>query len=480
MSTKLYEISATDLIDLYKSGQASPVEATRSVLERIEHLNATYNAFCIIDEEKALSDAKKSEKRWQRGQPYGLIDGIPSTIKDLMLSKGWPTLKGSKTIDTKQDWTEDAPIVARMREQGAVFVGKTTTPEFGWKGVTDSPLTGSTKNPWDPRRTAGGSSGGAAVASALGMGHLNIGSDGGGSIRMPAGFCGIFGLKATFGLVPAYPQTVMGTLSHQGPMTRTVSDAARMLTVITKPDLRDWYAAPYREINYENSLEGDITGIKIAFSPTLSYANVENSIAAKVQESVKIFEDLGAHITEVDPPITDPIEHMITLWSVGLATLVEGIPEQRRSLMDSPLLELAESGRRVSALELRKAEQAREELATTITLFLQNYDFLITPQLALTAFEVGNEVPPNSGMKRWWEWSPFTYPFNLTQHPAASVPCGFTREKLPVSLQIVGSRFDEPRLLNLCYAFEQEKPFKMPKNPEVGSNPKYENEALEV
>ena len=169
MSTKLYEISATDLIDLYKSGQASPVEATKSVLERIEHLNATYNAFCIIDEEKALLDAKESEKRWQRGQPFGLIDGIPSTIKDLMLSKGWPTLKGSKTIDTKQDWTEDAPIVARMREQGAVFVGKTTTPEFGWKGVTDSPLTGSTKNPWDPRRTAGGSSGGAAVAAALGI-----------------------------------------------------------------------------------------------------------------------------------------------------------------------------------------------------------------------------------------------------------------------------------------------------------------------
>jgi len=462
MSTKLYEISATDLIDLYKSGQASPVEATRSVLERIKHLNATYNAFCIIDEEKALSDAKESEKRWQRGQSFGLIDGIPSTIKDLMLSKGWPTLKGSKTIDPKQDWTEDAPIVARMREQGVVFVGKTTTPEFGWKGVTDSPLTGSTRNPWDPRRTAGGSSGGAAVASALGMGHLNIGSDGGGSIRMPAGFCGIFGLKATFGLVPAYPQTVMGTLSHQGPMTRTVSDAARMLTVITKPDLRDWYAAPYRKIDYENSLEGDITGFKIAFSPTLSYANVENSVAAKVQESVKTFEDLGAHITEVDPPITDPIEHMITLWSVGLATLVEGIPEQQRSLMDSPLLELAESGRRVTALELQKAKQAREELAVKITLFLQDYDFLITPQLALTAFEAGNEVPPDSAMKRWWEWSPFTYPFNLTQHPAASVPCGFTTGNLPVSLQVIGSRFDEARLLKLCYTFEKAKPFKMP------------------
>ena len=182
-----------------------------------------------------------------------------------------------------------------------------------------------------------------------------------------------------------------------------------------------------------------------------------------MEGTVKIFENLGCHVTEIDPPMTDPIEHMITVWSVGLAILVDGTPEDQRPLMDSPLLELADRGKNVSVLELRKAEQAREELATAITLFLQNYDFLITPQLALTAFEVGNEVPPNSGMKRWWEWSPFTYPFNLTQHPAASVPCGFTNEKLPVSLQIVGSRFDESRLLNLCYAFEQEKPFKMPK-----------------
>jgi aspartyl-tRNA(Asn)/glutamyl-tRNA(Gln) amidotransferase subunit A len=463
MPTNLYEISATDLIKLYKAGQASPVEAIKSVLERIEHLNATFNAFCIVDGEKALLDAKESEKRWHRDQPFGPVDGIPSTIKDLILSKDWPTLKGSKTIDPKQNWTEDAPIVARMREHGAVFIGKTTTPEFGWKGVTDSPLTGSTKNPWDSQRTPGGSSGGAAVASALGMGHLNIGSDGGGSIRMPAGFCGIFGLKATFGLVPAYPQTTMGTLSHQGPMTRTVNDAARMLSVITKPDHRDWYASPYREIEYENSLEGDIKGMKIAFSPTLGYANVQGSVAAKVQEGVRIFEDLGTHITEIDPPITDPIEHMITLWSVGLAILVEGTPKHQRYLMDSPLLELAEAGRRVSVLQLRKAEQAREELAVKITLFLQEYDFLITPQLALTAFEAGNEVPPNSGMERWWEWSPFTYPFNLTQHPVASVPCGFTTENLPVSLQVVGSRFDEARLLKLCHAFEIAKPFKMPK-----------------
>ena len=372
MSTNLSKISASDLVKLYQAGEASPVDATKSVLERITNLQSTYNAFCIIDEEKSLSDARESEKRWQNGNPLGLMDGVPSTIKDLMLSKGWPTLKGSRTIARDQSWNEDAPIVARMRKEGAVFVGKTTTPEFGWKGVTDSPLTGSTRNPWDPSRTPGGSSGGAAVATALGMGHFNIGSDGGGSIRMPAGFCGIFGLKATFGLVPAYPQSTMGTLSHQGPMTRTVRDAARMLNTITKPDHRDWYSAPYRKLDYEASLRNDITGIKIAYSPTLGYASVNPLVSKQVRNAVKIFENLGCQITEINPPMTDPIEHMITLWSVGLAILVDGTPKEQRSVMDSPLLELADRGNHVTVLELRKAEQAREELATKNTLFLQD------------------------------------------------------------------------------------------------------------
>ena len=212
MAGELHNLSANELIELYRSKKASPVDAAKSVLQQIDKLQPTYNAFCVIDQERTLEDARASEDRWNKGEPIGLVDGIPTTIKDLMLSKGWPTLRGSKTVERAQVWNEDAPIVARMRSHGAVFVGKTTTPEFGWKGVTDSPLTGSTKNPWDPQKTPGGSSGGAAVAAALGMGTLNIGSDGGGSIRMPAGFCGIYGIKPTFGVVPAYPQSSMGSL----------------------------------------------------------------------------------------------------------------------------------------------------------------------------------------------------------------------------------------------------------------------------
>ncbi len=462
MASELYEFSATNLIALYQAKKASPVEAAQSVLKRIDTLQSTYNAFCVIDPEHTLHAARESENRWSKGQAAGLVDGIPTTIKDLMISKGWPTLRGSKTVNPDQDWSQDAPIVARMRDHGAVFVGKTTTPEFGWKGVTESPLTGTTRTPWNPVRTPGGSSGGAAVAAALGMGTLNIGSDGGGSIRMPAGFCGIFGVKPTFGVVPAYPQSTMGNLSHHGPMTRTVTDAALMLTVISGPDPRDWSAGPYRMINYHENLQQDISGLRIAYSPTLGYAKVDEHVSSMVEQSVRRFAELGAEVVEVDPGIEDPIVAMITLWSVGLAVLIDGIPKHKHDLMDQPILALAEQGRKCTSLTVRNAEKAREQLAVKINLFLEEYDLLITPQLPLTAFEAGNEVPPGSGMTRWWEWSPFTYPFNLTQHPAATVPCGLASDGLPVCLQIITSRFNEHQLLQACKAFEETQPFVMP------------------
>jgi len=462
MAGELHELSANELVNLYKERKVSPVEVATSLLKRIETLQPTFNPFCVLDPERTLKEAKLSEERWNKGEPAGLIDGIPATIKDLMLSKGWPTLKGSKTVDPNQQWNQDAPIVARMRAHGAVFLGKTTTPEFGWKGVTDSPLTGSTKNPWDPQKTPGGSSGGAAVAAALGMGTLNIGSDGGGSIRMPAGFCGIFGIKSTFGVVPAYPQSTMGTLSHHGPMTRTVSDAAIMLSVITEPDSRDWYAGPYRKINYHENLDLGISGARIAYSKNLGYAKVDDHVSEVIENSLNIFDDLGAEIIEVDPGIRDPIETMITLWSVGLAVLVENTPADKRCLMDEPILELAAYGRNISSLELRRAEQDREELAVKLTLFLQDFDFFLTPQLPITAFEAGNEVPPNSSLERWWEWSPFTYPFNLSQHPAVTVPFGFANNNLPVCVQIVAPRFQEHALLQAARAIETLRPFVMP------------------
>src|SRR3954462_10971001 len=271
MKTDPALISATELLCLYRSRSLSPVEVAQACLDRIAALDPDLNAFALIDGDAALKAARASEERWIKGEPLGLVDGVPATIKDLILTKGWPTLRGSKAISPDQPWEEDAPATARLREHGAVLLGKTTTPELGHKGVTDSPLTGITRNPWNPAMTPGGSSGGAAVAAATGMGALHVGTDGGGSIRIPASFTGIFGLKPSFGRVPAYPLSPFGTLAHVGPMTRTVSDAALMLTVISEPDGRDWHALPSDRRDYRIGLEAGIAGLRLAYSRRLGY-----------------------------------------------------------------------------------------------------------------------------------------------------------------------------------------------------------------
>jgi len=458
-------LSGAELIERYRTKHLSPVEVTRAALDRIARLQPTYNAFVTVGEREAMQAARESEARWMRAEPAGLVDGLPTTVKDLLLAKGWPTFRGSRTVDPDQPWDEDSASVARMREQGAVILGKTTTPEFGWKGVTDSPLTGVTVNPWDTTKTPGGSSGGAAVAAAFGMGVMHVATDGGGSIRIPAGFCGLFGFKPTFGLVPVHPHPPPWTLWHQGPISRTVHDAALMLTVISGPDVRDFYAAPTLGIDYRERLDDGIKGMRIAYSRTLGYAKVDTAVAGLVDKAAATLRELGAQVEDIDLALRDPIEVMQPLWAVALAMAVQPLTAEQRELMDPPLLDLAEPGFGVSALQYRALEKRRETLARRMNLLHQQYDLLVTPQLATTAFAVNHEVPPGNGMKRWWEWSPFTYPFNLTQQPAATVPCGFAPNGLPVAMQIVGAKFAERKVLCAARAYEQLKPFVMPAAP---------------
>jgi len=462
MSDDLCMMPATALVEAYQTQRLSPVEVTRAVLDRIDALNDTYNAFCFVDPVSALKQARESEARWMQGKARGPVDGVPTTVKDLIVTRGWPTRRGSRTIDADQLWDEDGPPVARMRERGAVLIGKTTTPEFGWKGVTDSPLTGVTVNPWDTRLTPGGSSGGAAVAAALGMGALHIATDGAGSIRMPAAFCGLFGHKPTFGIVPVHPHSPTGTLWHQGPITRTVDDAILLLRIISLPDDRDWYSVPHTCLNGDADKDTDLRGLRIAYSRNLGYASVDPEVEALVTVAVGRFADQGAAVEEVDPGFDDPIEIMVTLWSVALALAVAPLSSGQRDLVDPPILEIADHGRAISATAYRQAEQAREALGRHMRRFHNDYDLLMTPQLPLTAFEAGREVPAGRDMTRWWEWSPFTYPFNLTQQPAASLPCGFTTEGLPVALQVVGAKFADAQVLNVCRAYESQHPFRMP------------------
>jgi len=458
----ILSLSAPELVERYRTKRLSPVEAVQAALERIDKLQPIYNAFVLVDKESALRWARESEARWYEGAPLGLVDGVPSTVKDLILTKGWPTRRGSRTVDPDQPWEEDGASVARMKEQGAVFLGKTTTPEFGWKGVTDSPLTGTTCNPWDTRMTPGGSSGGAAVASALGMGALHIATDGGGSIRIPAGFCGLFGFKPTWGIVPVYPHSPALTLWHQGPIARTVSDAALMLTVIARPDTRDWYQAPPLDIDYRKQLDDGIAGLRIAYSSTLGYAKVDPEVARLVEKGVQAFAELGAKVEQIDLNLEDPIAIMQPLWAVALALAIAPMTAEQRALCDPPMLELAEPGFHLSALEYRQIEKRRETFARRMVALHTEYDLLITPQLATTAFAVNHEVPPNTEMKRWWQWSPFTYAFNLSQQPAATVPCGFAHNGLPVAMQMVGAKFADALVLRAARAYERAHPFVTP------------------
>jgi aspartyl-tRNA(Asn)/glutamyl-tRNA(Gln) amidotransferase subunit A len=456
-------LSAPELIAQYHTKQLSPVEVVTATLEHIERVNPAHNAFVVLDRESALRDARASEARWQRGAPAGLVDGLLTTVKDLVVVKGWPTRRGSRTTDPAPS-EEDGPPVARMRAQGAVFLGKTTTPEFGWKGVTDSPLTGVTRNPWNTELTPGGSSGGAAVAAALGMGVLHLGTDGGGSIRIPAACCGIFGFKPTFGVVAVHPHSPALTLWHQGPMTRTVADAALMLTAMAGPDARDWYSGPKLDIDYRTGLDDGIGGLRIGYSRTLGYAKVDREVALLVDKAVEELAALGARVEELDLDLEDPIAVMQPLWAVALALGVAPMTAEQRALVDPPLLGLAEPGFHLSALQYRQLEKARENFGRRMTMLHAQYDLLVTPQLATTAFAVNHEVPPDTEMKRWWQWSPFTYPFNLTQQPAAAVPCGFTPDGLPVAMQIVGAKFADALVLRAARAYEKAHPFVLPRS----------------
>ena len=461
------ELSATEMMAEYSAGRLSPVEVARDALDRIEAVNDAVNAYCLVDRERALAAAAESEARYRRGEPRGLLDGVPVSIKDILLSRDWPTRRGSLTVDPNQVWDVDAPAVARLREHNAVLVGKTTTPELGWKGVTDSPLTGITRNPWDTSKTAGGSSGGASAAVATGTCPISIGTDGGGSVRIPASFSGVFGIKPTYGLVPLFPASPYGTLAHVGPLSWTVEDSAIALDVLSGPDHRDWTAGPRPERPIRSTLEAGVTGMRIAFSPTLGFASVDPEVAAIVETAVKSFTDLGALVRVVDPPIGDPVEAFHVLWFAGAAASIAALSEEDRARLDPGLLEICEEGAGRSALEYVAATAVRAEAGRIMGEFHDHFDLLVTPTMPIPAFDAGMEVPRGSQAHRWTGWTPFTYPFNMTQQPAASLPCGFTSAGLPVGLQVIGPRHADARVLTACHAFEQARPWQG-KRPVLG------------
>ncbi|WP_372828279.1 amidase [Polaromonas sp.] len=455
----LADCTATELLQLYQTGQASPVEATAAVLARIDTLNPRLNAFCMVAHESALQSARDSEARWQRfrqgGAPCGDLEGVPVSIKDLILTRGMPTLRGSHAVDAGQAWDVDAPATARLREAGAVILGKTNTPEFGCKGETNSPRTGITRNPWDLSKTPGGSSGGAAAAVASGMGPLAIGTDGAGSVRIPAAFCGNFGLKPSFGRVPAYPLSPFGSVAHLGPHSRSVADAALIMNVLKKPDARDWTSLPADDSDYRQALEGGIRGLHIAWSPTLGYAkNVHPEVARSVAGAVAHLSELGAHVEQIDPGFEDPLEITTGLWFAGAWTVWNGLTAAQQALTDPDFQAQALLGAKLSVLDIQRLHLQRGALGSQMRQFMQRFDLLVTPSVAVPAFEARPAGHSPMDPVAMLGWTPFSYPFNLTQQPASTVPCGLTSAGLPIGVQFVGPMFGDALVLRTSRAYE--------------------------
>jgi aspartyl-tRNA(Asn)/glutamyl-tRNA(Gln) amidotransferase subunit A len=452
----LCRIGVTELTRHFAAGKVSPVDVARAVLARADIVNTKWNAFTRIDHDGALAAARASEQRWRRGEPVSPIDGVPTTIKDVVWVRNWPTGYGSRAARGSAA-AIDSPAVERLRNAGAVLVGLTTTPELGWKAVTDCPLSGVTRNPWNADLTPGGSSGGAAVAAATGAGVLHLGSDGGGSIRIPAAFSGIVGLKPTFGRVPVFPGSAFGTLVHVGPMTRRVEDALAMLRVMSGRDGRDWLqgAGTLAPLTHDRV---ELARLRIGYWRTPPCGSIDLEIGAIVDATVLKLQQAGAVVEEVKLPPNELMSTFETLWFSSAASRLARFDPEQRAMMDPGLLEITAIGVTLSAVRYCQAMGERNAFGAHMDDLLERYSILVSPATTVLPFAAGKEVPPGSGLRRWIEWAGFSFPVNLSQQPAIVVPCGLSAARLPIGLQFIGARGADALVMAAAEAFEELQP----------------------
>ena len=455
-------LPALEMRDAIRTKILSPVEVMDAILQRIEHINPRVNAYCTVVADSAMEQAEQAEQKVVKGEELGPLHGIPVSIKDLVFTKGIRTTGGTLMYENFVP-DVDAIVVERLKAAGAIIVGKTNTPEFGWVAITDNLVFGPTRNPWNLDRTSGGSSGGAASAVASGMGPLAQGSDGGGSIRIPSGFCGTFGLKPSFGRVPQGPgfPGMWEGLSVTGPITRTVRDAALMMEVIVGRDDRDHFSLPDTAPDYLSQLEGDLKGLRVAWSKDLGYAVVDPQVLKATEAAVKTFATLGCTVEAADPQVDSPQQNFSTVTACSLAAvLAEKLPEWG-SRFEPALVAFMERSKDILAVDYVKARIANLVYRNKMQAFFEEYDLLLTPTLAVPAFEIGIYGPREIAGKpaQPLGFMPFTYPFNVTGQPAASVPCGFSDDGLPIGLQIVGRRFADAVVLKAAAVFEQAAPW---------------------
>ena len=460
-SDELCWLSATDLAGLIRRRKVSPIEVVDAVLGRIERLNPQINAYVTVTGDEARRAARAAERMLARRQAtLGPLHGVPFSVKDLVATKGVRTTFGTRLFADNVPG-EDAPMVARLRAAGAIMMGKTNTPMLGWLGATHNLLFGPTRNPWRLDRTPGGSSGGASAAVAAGLGPIAVGTDGGGSIRIPASFAGIFGHKPSYGRIPIYPASATWSLSHIGPMTRTVADAALVMQVCAGPDPRDPCSLPADGTNYVQAIRGGVKGLRVAYAEDLgNLTALDPEVRRSTTRAARAFRELGCRVETVAPHWPSPAEAWFEIFCGGITTRL--LPYRDRFDEIEPGLRAIVEATAGQALP-RYVQAWHDWLAwwQHPRALFERYDLLLTPTVACPPFEVGLDHPAKVAGKAVspYGWLPYTYPFNLTGQPAASVPCGFTRDGLPIGLQIVGRRFDDGTVLRAAAAFERAQPW---------------------
>jgi aspartyl-tRNA(Asn)/glutamyl-tRNA(Gln) amidotransferase subunit A len=455
-------LPATELAPMIRQKKISPVEVVDGILRRIERVEPKVNAFSYLAGDRARDLARKAEQALMSGGPIGPLHGLTVTIKDLSWTKDMPVQSGSFSQKGNRV-AEDSPMVERLQNAGAINLGKTTTSEFGWSGVSNCPLTGITHNPWKHGYNAGASSAGAGAAAAAGYGALHQGSDGAGSIRMPSHFCGIYGLKPSFGRVPYYPVPTGDFTSHIGPMTRTVADAALMMSVMSGPHPLDHTTLEAWPADFCGRLEDGIKGKKLGFSMDLGHARVDPEVAHLVRKAAEDFaKAAGCDLVDVNPAWGPTGRSLILdFWSAHMSRLAVHFPEFE-SRMDPHLVACIKSGSKMMVTEYQALRARKYAYVSQIhDWFSREVDFLITPSVSVASFPASRIIPEHWPQHDWdWiQWAEFSYPFNMSHNPAASIPCGFTKDGLPVGLQIVGHRFDDLGVLQASRAFERALPW---------------------
>lgn len=458
MNTAIHKLTALELSALFKSGVITPLDVSKIILQRIKESQKTLNAFCYFNESDVLKQAEDSSSRWKSNNQKSLIDGVPVSIKDLIHVKGWPTLHGSKAVDIEQEWDIDAPSVVNLKNAGAIILGKTNTPEFGHKGVTENLVNGVTNNPWNTQMNAGGSSGGAGSALASGLGPLAIGTDGGGSCRKPANYCGVVGMKPSQGRVASWPSSYLWPLSSAGPMARNVRDTAFLLDIISQNDIRDPETFNQNS-NTFSQIENSVKGLKICFSLSFAGSQPRTEVCDIIESTKKIFQKIGVRLFNDCPEINNPMKTYRVLLDSAWIHTANQFNDNQKNNFDPSFSAAVERGKKLTALDLRIAFSERKKYMKILSEFFSTYDLLILPTNPTTAYPHGSREPVPEENDNWNTTVCFTAPFNITGNPAISIPCGFSKNRLPVGLQIIGKYGYDHLVLNLARAFEKETGF---------------------